>query len=123
MITVHYYYYYYLRCEFVTVDKYVLRDCIHILSVCHHTSSHFPSALISCLYETENKYIFHSAVILLCYTTHTHTHTHTHTQSRALTHKNTVMKVARCSSAAVQYFCTVNAANIFPTSHFLFDFN
>jgi hypothetical protein len=43
-------------------------------------------------------------------------------QTHKRTHKNTVMKVACCSSATVQYFCTVNAATIFPKSHFLFDF-
>ena len=115
MITVHYCHHtggYYLSCEFVIADKYILRDCIQNLSVCLRNSSHFPSALIRCLYETANKCIFHAAVILLC---HTHTHTHTH--------QNTVMKVAGFWSATAQCFYIANAATIFPKSRFLFDCN
>ena len=67
----------------------------------------------------KSKINIYSTQLSFCYVTHTHTHTNTHTH----THQNTVMKVARCSIATVQYFCTVNAANIFPTSQFLFDFN
>jgi len=90
MVTVHYCHHtgdITLRCEFLTVDKYILRDCVESLSVCHPSSSHFPSALISCLYEPENKYIFHAAVIF--YVT-LHTHTHTHTQSRARSRTKTL---------------------------------
>ena len=101
---------YYLSYEFVNIDKCILLDRIQNLSVCRRTSSHFPRALISCLYETENKYAFHAAVILL-----RHTHIHTH--------QNTVMKFARCSIATILYFYIVNAATIFPNPQFLFDFN
>ena len=59
-------------------------------------------------------YPVYSTQLSFCYVTHTRAH--------ARTHKNTVMEVAHCSSVTVQYFCTVNAATIFPNSQFLFEF-